>query len=792
MARIGKYDVLGELGTGSMGVLYRAHDPVLDRDVALKTIAGSGGMDPELKERFYREARAGARLQHPNVVTVYELGDHDGTVFIALELLSGCDLRQFITERRQLPAAAKIEAIAAVCDGLHHAHEKGIVHRDIKPSNIFLTSDGEAKILDFGVARMAASKLTVMGRVLGTPFYMAPEQIRGNPCDARSDIFSLALVAFEFLTYAHPFAGESIPKRIVNDDPDSLCERNPSLPPQLEAAIAKALAKDPNQRYAGANEFAVALRRVLAHLQGAPPIKEAPPPAPAPEIPQYANTEFKMSEILAALQQFDAAVDQGKVSAARWALSRVEKLAQVDDRFATAAKESRARLEDLERRNPVPQAEEIPTYEMPVATPPPSLHPVSLPNATPNVTPSPVPVAVASEPRPEARYEPRTEPKPDPWSTPPTAPAAPAFDAPLGDGTSLFAGLSRTQVQPAYIPEPYRPQSVAPPSVNQPPAQPHKLPTPIPPGIPQTQTPQAPVRPGPPPSGTWPPAPPANQSGIRHEPVAATQPKPSRMILIAAGAAVAVIGLILAVFFLLRPANIARVPALATGQVIVDQANVMSDPSDSANVIVTVKKGVPINVIRPPRSRNQEWTEVQVVAGAHVYPAGAVRTAQLGNWTSPKSDIALFLIEMFAPPDGASDADLREYSQKLQIFLQTFGGTPEAAQARSDLDRTFQALSHTAAPVPPAPESAPAPAPVPPHARASAPAAPHPAAPARTAQPDSDPAASVAQAQRSWETGDYAQAERILHRVLQQRPDFAQAKQLLDRVERAKKLEGGK
>lgn len=262
------------------------------------------------------------------------------------------------------------------------------------------------------------------------------------------------------------------------------------------------------------------------------------------------------------------------------------------------------------------------------------------------------------------------------------------------------------------------------------------------------------------------------------------------MILIAVGAAAAVIGMILAVFFLLRPANVARVPALATAQVAVAQADVMSDPSDSAHVIVSVKRGDTINVIRPPRSRNQDWTEVQVIAGNRVYPAGAIRTEQLGNWTSPKSDIALYLIEMFAPTAAASDNDLRDYSQKLQIFLQNFGGAPEATQARADLDRTFQTLTHNELPNAAASESAPAAANpasahTPAHGRPS-----HAEPPVRPAATEADPAANVAQARKYWENGEYSNAERLLRKVLQQRPDYAEAKQLLDRVEQAKKLEG--
>src|SRR5262245_28721504 len=291
MTKVGKYEVLAEMARGSMGILYRARDTVLDREVALKTIAGTGALDPELKERFYREARAGAKLHHPNVITVYELGEQGDLVFIALELLSGCDLRQFIAQRRELPPEKKVGIMAAVCDGLHHAHQHGITHRDIKPSNIFLTDTQVPKILDFGVARLSASKLTVVGRVLGTPFYMAPEQIMGEPCDARSDLFSLGIVTFEFLCFAHPFGGDSIPKRIMNDNPDSIVARNPDVPRGLEAVLAKVLSRNPAQRYQTAEEFGQALRGILQESEpaAAPQIRTpsaaATPPKPAPTPP---------------------------------------------------------------------------------------------------------------------------------------------------------------------------------------------------------------------------------------------------------------------------------------------------------------------------------------------------------------------------------------------------------------------------------------------------------------------------------------------------------------------------
>jgi serine/threonine protein kinase len=205
MTSIGKYQILEELGVGSMGTVYRARDTVLDREVALKTMRAGQYIDPEIKQRFYREARACARLQHPHIVTIHDLGEVNDTAYISMELLVGEDLRKIIEAHREIPLRSRIEIIAQVSDALSLAHKNGVIHRDIKPSNIFVLADNSAKVLDFGIARLSESGLTVVGRVLGTPNYMAPEQIQGSTCDARSDLFSLAIVFFELLTGTHPF-----------------------------------------------------------------------------------------------------------------------------------------------------------------------------------------------------------------------------------------------------------------------------------------------------------------------------------------------------------------------------------------------------------------------------------------------------------------------------------------------------------------------------------------------------------------------------------------------------------
>src|ERR1700682_4890340 len=193
MGQLGRYEILEQMGTGSMGNVYRARDTALDREVAVKTIRTGVDVAPEVRQRFSREARACARLQHPNIITVFDLGEVDNTGYIAMEVLEGADFRRIIEERRSMTVEAKIEAFAEVCDAIAHAHRHGVIHRDIKPSNLFLTNEGLSKVLDFGIARLPSSKLTVAGQVLGTPNYMAPEQILARPSDGRADLFSAAV-----------------------------------------------------------------------------------------------------------------------------------------------------------------------------------------------------------------------------------------------------------------------------------------------------------------------------------------------------------------------------------------------------------------------------------------------------------------------------------------------------------------------------------------------------------------------------------------------------------------------
>jgi serine/threonine protein kinase len=267
-ARIGRYVVLARIGKGGMGMVYRGLDEALDREVAVKTLTGGGNLDEESRRRFEVEAKAAARLQHPNIVTVFERGEDRGVPYIAMEMLPGVDLEALLRSGEVLPLAEKLDIVIQVARGLAYAHENGIVHRDIKPGNIRLLDDGTAKIVDFGIAKQEGTQLTRTGTMLGTVHYMSPEQVRGQKLDGRSDVFSLGVILYELLAGRRPFKGEGVTDvlyRIVHEEPHPLdLSSLGELYPRLQEILARALAKETPQRYDTATRFADDLADVLA------------------------------------------------------------------------------------------------------------------------------------------------------------------------------------------------------------------------------------------------------------------------------------------------------------------------------------------------------------------------------------------------------------------------------------------------------------------------------------------------------------------------------------------------
>ncbi|MDQ6800242.1 MAG: protein kinase [Acidobacteriota bacterium] len=281
--KLSRYEIVRELGKGAMGVVYLAKDPLIGRLVALKTIRMRTGDDDEtkeFKERFVREAQAAGILNHPAIVTVHDIGEDapSGTSFIAMEYVEGNNLKEILAQGRPLSFDEIGDIIAQVADALDFAHSKGIVHRDVKPANIILVDGNRAKITDFGIAKIATGgNLTTTGQFLGTPNYMAPEQIRGAPVDGRTDIFSLGICLYECLTRRKPFGGDSLTSisyKIVHEPFPPLHEINPQIPDAFDEVVALALAKDPAKRYQRGREVANALRAVV---RGERPVKQHEP-----------------------------------------------------------------------------------------------------------------------------------------------------------------------------------------------------------------------------------------------------------------------------------------------------------------------------------------------------------------------------------------------------------------------------------------------------------------------------------------------------------------------------------
>ena len=245
--RIGRFRITGRIGSGAMGVVYAADDEVMGRPVALKVLIADLESDPETRARFYREALAAARVLHPNVITIFDAGEDDGRSFIAMQLLHGAPLAQYLARPEAAPLERKLDLMIQVCEGLSAAHAHGVVHRDLKPSNLFVQTDGLLKILDFGVARLADSSMTAAGTVLGTPDYMSPEQALGAQVSASADIFSAGAVFHYMLSGHKPFKGpdlRSLLRQLATEDPEPL----PSVPPALADIVKRAMAKEPAGR----------------------------------------------------------------------------------------------------------------------------------------------------------------------------------------------------------------------------------------------------------------------------------------------------------------------------------------------------------------------------------------------------------------------------------------------------------------------------------------------------------------------------------------------------------------
>jgi len=306
---LGRYKIQGVLGQGAMGLVYDGLDPKLDRRVAIKTIL-TRKLSPDAAKmatvRFQREVRAVARLNHPNVVQVYDFGTEGDLAFIVMEFIQGKELKDYFDGNEKLDLKTIFQLMIGLLDALDFAHEAGIIHRDVKPANVMVVGGNHAKLTDFGVARFTEpegdqSEKTRAGTIVGTPSYMSPEQIQGQPLDRRTDIFSAGIIFYQLLTWQKPFTGGQweLAKKIIEDDPvwpSTLVE----IKPEIDRVVARALAKQPEGRYQTARKFSEALQRILKGQQPEEPgeaviqLKSAAAPAPAapPGQPTPAEKEF--------------------------------------------------------------------------------------------------------------------------------------------------------------------------------------------------------------------------------------------------------------------------------------------------------------------------------------------------------------------------------------------------------------------------------------------------------------------------------------------------------------------
>src|SRR3989442_1309460 len=300
--RVGKFELHEIIGEGAMGAVWRAYDSVIRRFVALKLLSRAGH-PADAQDRFMREARAAGALQHPNIVTVYDLGESDEQLFIAMELVDGRDLSSLIAVSEPLALERKLDIVIEVLQGLSYAHERGVIHRDVKPSNVRIASDGSVKIMDFGIARLQSADVTGSGAIVRTPTYMAPEQITNGAITPATDVFAVGCLLYELLGYHKPFEAETVHGvlyQVLTTDPKPLRTMAPSIPAALERVVGKALNKVPEERYETARQMQSALFSIRAALSGAGQTTErlgprwTPLPAPVLRLISHAPMRWRV------------------------------------------------------------------------------------------------------------------------------------------------------------------------------------------------------------------------------------------------------------------------------------------------------------------------------------------------------------------------------------------------------------------------------------------------------------------------------------------------------------------
>ena len=419
---LGRYEITKELGKGAMGIVYLGRDPKINRTVAIKTMRFEEGIDEKAlkdqKERFFREAQAAGNLSHPNIVKMFDAGEEQDIAYLAMELLKGDDLKKWASKDNLLPVDKVLDYMARTADALDYAHKNGVVHRDIKPANIMLLEDGTLRVTDFGIARITESSKTATGTVMGTPFYMSPEQISGKKVDGRADIFSLGVMTYEMLTGERPWkGGEAIGTlffQISSDPwPDPVIYR-PDLPREILPVIDKALKKNPEERYQNGAEMAADLRAVLEKrplitAQSVPPAaqpaqSQASQPTPKPlQTPQPAAQPKPATAAQPALKPVPAA--QVKPAAA-------PRPAQPAPKPATAVVQPAAQIK-------------------PAAAPLPAPKPAPAPTAAPQATPSQPPLGIELPPRAGLEMTLKVSPAPAPAAAPAAPPVKPPDTPPV-------------------------------------------------------------------------------------------------------------------------------------------------------------------------------------------------------------------------------------------------------------------------------------------------------------------------------------------------------------------------